>query len=370
MRKSLFSILFLSFALVANAGRTVGFGADSFNRVIPNNYAKNAVFSPLSFEFDAVLFADASDPINRANIAETLGVLAELDGTYVPLYADRQFVSAKAFCVPEPRKVSPVFRKTLQDNYDACVLQLFPTKGAEAWLKATMEGDMEGFEIPNNLAVKNRFVFFDLVSLKFDFEEPFPTDNSREMTFATSGGEKKRVPMMIDARIVDSWETSRFSAIRLPMKGGNTFYAIKPNGEATLADVRRAVSSERIDILLSIMSSVTETGVSRAPAAVAIPKMDITSSFELSPAMRYFRFPSSKLQALGADLPSTGIKQYARLRIDEHGSSEEVEKKSPEKEVHIDKNSKRFFFNSPFIFFVYNQEMASILVAGQFTGIE
>lgn len=370
MKKSISFALFLMFALGANAGRTVSFSADSFNRVIPSNYAKNAVFSPLSFEFDAVLFADASDPITRANVAETLGVLAELDGVYVPLYTDRQFIAAKAFCVPEPKKVSPVFRKALQDNYDAAVLQLFPKVGAEAWLKATMDGEMEQFEIPNKVAVKDRFAYFDLVSLKFDFEEPFPTDNTREMIFTTAGNEKKRIPMMTDARVVDSWETSRFTAIRLPMKNGNMFYAIKPKGESTLADVRRAVSSERIDILLSIMGSVTESGVSRSPAALAIPKMDLLSSLELSPAMRYFRFPSTKLQALGGDLPSATIRQYARFQLDENGASEPLEKKAPENEVRIDKNSKRLFFNTPFIFFVYNQEMASLLVAGQYTGIE
>lgn len=371
MSNRLLAALALVFvAIAAKAGRSVGFGADSFNRVVPNNYAKNAVFSPLSFEFDAVLLADASDPITRANVAETLGVLAELDGYYVPLYTNRQFVCAKAFCVPEPKKISPVFRKALQDNYDASVLQLFPKSGAEAWLKAAVDGEMESFSIADKIAVKDRFAFFDLVSMRFDFEEPFPTDNTREMTFVTDRGEKKRLLMMIDARVVDTWETSRFSAMRLPMKGGNMFYAIKPKGEANLADVRRAVTSERIDILLTIMSSVTETGVSSSPAAIALPKMDIVSSFDLLPSLRYFRFPSTKLEALGGTLPSSAIRQYARFRLEENGSSESLQKKDPEKEVRIDKNSKRLFFNSPFIFFIYNQETASILVAGQFTGIE
>lgn len=370
MRKLVYTMLFIFLALGANAGRTVAFGADSFIRVIPSNYAKNAVFSPLSFEFDAVLFANASDPITRANVAETLGVLAELDGVYIPLYKDLQFISARAFCVPEPKKISPVFRKALQDNYDATVLQVFPKNGAEAWLKTSMDGEMEEFEIPNKSIAKDKFSYFDLVSMTFDFEDPFPTDNTREMVFTTGEGGKKRIPMMLDARVVDSWETSRFTAIRLPMKGGNMFYAIKPKGETTLADVRRAISSERIDIMLSIMSSVTETGVSRSPAAVAIPKMDIVSALELSPVMRYFRFPSTKLQALGGDLPSATIRQHARFKLDENGTSEPLKKRVPEEEVRIDKKSKRLFFNTPFIFFIYNQEQASILAAGQFTGIE
>lgn len=364
------ALVFVLVALPANAGRTVGFGADSFNRVVPNNYAKNAVFSPLSFEFDAVLMADASDPITRANVAETLGVLVELDGYYVPLYTNRQFVCAKAFCVPEPKKVSPIFRKALQDNYDASVLQLFPKLGAEAWLKAAVDGEMESFSIADKIAVKDRFAFFDLVSMRFDFEEQFPTDNTREMSFVTDSGEKKRVPMMVDARVVDIWETSRFSAMRLPMKEGNMFYAIKPKGETTLSDVRRTISSERIDVILSIMGSVTESGVSHLPSVIAIPKMDIASSFDLSSALRYFRFPSSKLAALGGDMSASAIRQHVRFRLDENGASEPLQKKAPEKEVRIDKNTKRLFLNSPFIFFIYNQETASILVAGQYTGLE
>lgn len=370
MKRACFLIFSLLCAFVAEAGRTIGFNADSFNRAIPGNYSKNAVFSPYAFEFDAVILADASDPITRANVAETLGVLAELDGVYVPLYKDRPFICAKAFCVPEPSKVSPVLRKVLQDNYDTSVLRTFPTKGAEAWLKAAVDGEMEDFQIFSKVAHKERFAFFDLVSARFDFEEPFPTANTREFNFETATGEKKRVEMMIDARIADTWETSRFSVLRLPMKGGNMFYAIMPKGESTLSDIRRAISSERIDIMLSIMSSVTESGVSRGPVAIALPKMDIVSSFDIGSALRYFRFPSSKLAAIDGDMPSSQLLQRTRFRLDENGASEPLEKKLAENEVRIDKSTKRMFFTSPFIFFVYNQETASMPVAGQYTGIE
>lgn len=370
MKRFVLFSLIVALALSLEAGRTVGFGADSFNRVVPGNYAKNAVFSPFSFEFDVVLFADASDPIERANVAETLGVLAELDGVYVPLYRECPFISARAFCVPEPKKISPVFRKALQDNYDACVLKTFPSNGAEAWLKTTMNGEMENFAIPNKVAVKERFAYFDLVSMCFDFDEPFPLSNTRELPFETAEGQKKRVPMMVDARVADTWETSRFSALRLPMKGGNTFYALKPKGEATLDDVRRAISSERIDILLSIMGSITESGVSRAPVVIALPKMDLSSSFELAPAMRYFRFPSKKLQVMGEELQASAIRQHARFRLDENGASQAIETKKPEQEIRVDKSTKRLFFTSPFVFFVYNQETSSLLAVGQYTGIE
>lgn len=370
MKKAYLLLLILLFSFVTEAGRTIGFNADCFNRAIPGNYTKNAVFSPYSFEFDAVILADAADPITRANVAEKLGVLAELDGVYMPLYKDRPFVCAKAFCVPEPSKVSPVFRKALQDNYDTSVLKNFPTNGAEAWLKAAVDGEMEDFQIPTKAANKDRFAFFDLVSTRFDFEEPFPTANTRELGFDTATSEKKRVEMMIDARVADTWETSRFSVLRLPMKGGNMFYAIMPKGESTLSDIRRAISSERIDIMLSIMSSVTEAGVSRGPVAIALPKMDIVSSFDIGSALRYFRFPSAKLASIDENMPASQLIQRTRFRLDEHGTSEPLEKKLAENEVHIDKTSKRMFFTSPFIFFVYNQETASIPVAGQYTGIE
>lgn len=371
MKKKTIILTFALFtALFAKAGRSVGFGADSFNRVIPPSYIKNAVFSPLSFEFDTVLFADASDVITRANVAETLGVLAELDSVYVPLHKNKDFLCARAFCVPEPNKVSPVFRKQLQDNFDASVLKIFPTHGAEAWFKAKMDGEMEDFEIPSKVAIKDRFAYYDLVSTVFDFEAPFPTSNTRKLVFTTSSGEKKRLEMIVDARVADVWTTSRFSVLRLPMKGGNVFYAIKPEGEATLEDVRRAISSERIDILLTIMNSVTEQGVSHGPVAIAIPKMNITSSFDLSSVMRYFRIPSTKLHSVGENLASSSIVQRMRFKLDEHGSSEALERKDPAEEIHVGKDGKRMLFNSPFIFFIYNQNSASLVVAGQYTGIE
>lgn len=363
-------------ASCAEAGRSVGLGADAFTRLTSAN-DKNVAFSPVSFELDAVMFANAADTITRANMVETMGVLNELASVYVPIYRDLNdntitdgcsYVSARAFCVPAPRSVAPAFRQRLQEEYSANVLPIFPKEGTECWFKAMMDGDMEDFEIPGSVAVRNRFAYYDLVSLSLAWAEPFPTENTKERVFETIDGKKIKLPMICDSRIASTWENSRMSVLKLPMAEGYHFYALKPRGKATIEDVKKELTAERISIVLSIMNSVTEDGVNNGPVAIVMPKFDLKSSLEISSAMQSFHFPTGNLKELGENLAGSEIVQITRFRFDENGVGEALEKKDPKDEVKVDQKTRKMIFNRPFVYFVYSEKHDALIVAGQYTG--
>lgn len=366
----------VSSAYCAYAGRSVGFGADAFARLM-SGYDKSAAFSPISFEIDAVQFANAADTITRANMAETMGVLNDLAATYIPIYRDLNdntitdgcsFVSARAFCVPEPRLVAPSFRQRLQDDYSSNVLPIFPKEGAECWFRAMMDGDMEDFAISESVAVRNRFAYYDLVSICLAWAEPFPRENTKERVFESIDGQKLKLPMICDSRIATTWENSRMSVLKLPMADGCDLYLLKPRGKATIEDVKKELTSDRISIVLSIMRSVTEQGVTSGPVAIVIPKFDLISSFDLTSVMRSFKFQTGNIKELGDNLASSSIIQTTRFRLDENGVGTAIEKKNSDEEVKVDQKTKKMLFNRSFLYFVYSAKHDALIVAGQFTG--
>ena len=354
------------------------FGADAFNRAVSVAAKGTAVFSPLSFELDSVALSDAFDPITKAHFAETLGVLSDFEGVYGRIVGRLQeaaqtnrfsFVSARAMCVPDMRMASVTYRRDVQSLFSAEICPATPKDGAECWLRNMMDGDMEDFDIPLGAVGSGRYAFYDLASVKMSWKEPFPTANTRGISFATDDGRRIEVEAMCDIRCADLWENRRFSMIRLPLADEAWFFALVPNGEQTLGDIRSDFSSLKVDDLLSVMNSVTVTGVSHGPVAIVIPKMDVTSTVDLVGVFGYFRFPLKGFSRLDAEMRPALAKQHVRFRLDERGlDPEPLVEKSAEEIVHADADTKRFLLTRPFLFFVYHEPTGTIPLAGQFTG--
>lgn len=355
-------------AASALAARSPEFGADAFSEAVAAGKG-TAVFSPLAFELDAVIMADAFDPLVKAHFAETLGVLTGLEGTYVPMvryFAETaatnrlQFVSARAFLVPDYRKVSAAYRQELERNYQAEVCRVFPKTGAECWFKARMDGLMEDFEIPMQTAKAERNSFYDLVDLRLSWAEPFALEDTRKV------GKRE---LMCDIREVDLYAGNGFEMARLPMADGAWIYFLKPDRGRDLAAVRTAMGSKHIGHLLSVMGSVTEPGVYHGPAVVGIPRLDIRSSTDIAGAMAHFKFPAKGYLRLNGDLTAQDFRQICRFRLDEQGLDMAPCKVKPdEKILHANADTRKFVLTGPFGFFVYHERTNSILVMGEFAG--
>ncbi len=381
--KRILAILVIGISGAAWAGRMPGFNMEAFNAGVPAETLESKVFSPLGFELDSVMMANAFEPIAKSHFAETLGVLTGLEGTYVPILRHLRevsstnrlsYVSARAFLVPDFRKVSAAYAQDLQRDFQGEVTLAFPKEGAECWFRAMMEGDMEDFEIPMDTAKSERNSFYELASVHISWAEPFPVGNRRKKAFLPNEADfKTRVltDMMCDIREVELYTGKTYTMGRLPMADGAWFYAVLPHSGTSLKAVREQLTEKNFGDLLAVMDSITETGIYKGPAVVAIPTMDQTSVNDLTGAMGHFKFPVQGYLKLNGDIPGRDFRQVVRFRLDEQGvDAEPLKDKPQEQQVHLDKGKEihSLVLNRPFLYFIYHEPTKSVIVMGQYTG--
>ena len=367
-------------AAEASAIRHIGFEVDAFNRVYPASYKNTFVFSPVSFELDCVLIAESLDTIPKANVASMMGVVIDFPSTYSPVIDALEtrtngfsFVSARGFCVPDIRTADVNLRGRLQREYRAEVMRILPTSGAEAWFKATMDGEMEEFEIPASAVRPDRCSFFDLVSMSVAWQEPFPVANTRVMPFKVDGGTNTLdLAFMSDVRIADTLESKEYILLRLPLKGDAEFFALLPKEGYAMSDARIDITSLEIDGLVALATPGTLPGAVRGSCSISIPRLEILSRSSFAGALRYFRVPTSGLSGLTGEIPVQGgdFVQFTKFSLTEGTGDEKISQGADSAdEAPVAANVKTLVFDRPFLFFVYHSGTATIIAAGQFTGV-
>lgn len=362
---------FLFLAMVAadlHAARGIGFEADAFNRAFPVGYGGNAVFSPCSFELDCAIIAESLDTIPRAAVSETMGVLTGLQSTYRPIidfYActtnGYSVISARGFCIPDFKDSRPDFRRQLQREYAVEVMPLRPKAGAESWFRVAMDGRMEEFELPAESISGLRQSFFDLVSVRMRFAEPFPASGVVRRDFNGAKGSKTSLEFLTDVRVADVWENDRCSVLSLPLAGGLTFLAMLPKPEVELSAVREDISSVEIVEILSSMRSVTAKGRTRDAVRVALPRLALVSRVNLFPVLRYFRVPTTGLTKVAGNMSAGTYEQRVKFELGGVEKRDEAAAATPVRSLTFDR---------PFVFMVYHDETQTIPVVGQYTGGE
>jgi len=352
------------------------FETESFNRSTPASYAKNFVFSPVSFEADCVLMAESLATIPKANVAEKMDVLFGFPSLYRPLLATLHtpadgfsFLSARGFCIPRIQEANMNHRLHLEREYGAEVMRLVPPEGAEAWFRATVAGQMESFEISSIDPSLNKYSLYDLASVRVAWRDPFPTDNTRTLAFYSNGpADSVLTSFMSDVRAAATWEEAEGTFLKLPLKGNCSFYALLPREGTTLADARKAMTGERVKLLLALTGpEATEARLS--PCALVLPRFDILSKTDMQGIFSYFQIPLSSLVLLSDNMSPHEMIQWTRFTLAEHAWDEQpLQKKRDDEVIALTPDVKRLVFNRPFLFFVYHEETRTILAMGQFTG--
>ena len=352
-----------------NAARYAGFETDAFNRAFPASYRHDIAFSPASFEFDCVVFAEALDTIGRANMAEKMGVLTDFESVYQPIFAEYAArtngfwtVMTRGFVLPNIEKSLPMYRILMRDQYNAAVCQAFPKKGPEMWFRAQMDGEMEDFEIPNDAALDDRrYSYYDLISVHAEFETSLPY--SSRGRFRAIDGKDVEVDYMSGVQRADVMETKNFTLIRLPMKGGCEFYVMTPKADVELGDIRNEISSTRIDGLFATLNAAVDGGVvSHGPVEISLPKLKFRSRVDFSGVMRYFRFPLMGLKKAVGDYSSRELIQCVKFELDGGKADGSASAPAPAE--------RKFVLDRPFLFFIHQPSTVTTPVAGQFTGVK
>jgi len=372
-------ILLAAFLLGAQlmAASNAGFGLDAFNRSVSAVTRGNAVFSPISFEFDCVVMSEAFGALTRAKYAETMGVLNGLENVYQPVYERLSaasehkfsFLTARAFCVPDERKAHPAYRTWMQRTFTAEAFSQDFTKGAECWFRARMEGDMEDFEIPEKERREGFYSFYDLVSVRCSWREPFPTNNTRTISFHLEDGGTNAIPAMCDLRLADVWERKNHTVMRLPLADESWLFVLLPKEGLAVRDIRGELTSSKFVDLTSGIKSITETDISHGATAIVLPKIDIQMESDIKPAFSYFGFPLSDMERMEKGIRPKFMRQCVRFRLDETGLDEKPLAEKPlDQVVSALPDTKRVVLNRPFLFFVYHEPTMTIPVVGQFMG--
>lgn len=368
--------VFLLTPVIAFAARNLGFETDAFNRAFPVSDPRSIVFSPASFEIDCALVAESLSTIPKANVSEMLGVTIDLESTYSPMIEGLsvntngfKFVVARGFLVSKIEKAQPALRQYLERIYGAEVVRSHPARGGTAWFRSMMEGEMEDFELPPAGERENQYSFYDLNSTSVSWLEPFPTANTRVLDFVSPDGRARKVEFMADVRKADTWDTDKFVALKLPLKGGANFYALMPKTGATMADVRNALSSSSIQEFFAVFNAQSGDGFRSGNCVIVLPKFRIESHHELLPIMEYFQVPVRPLTNLAGEARPRSYTQRTVFELKENGLNETptVEKDKADR-IAVDAETRKLVFNRPFLFFVHHVESAAIPVAGQFTG--
>lgn len=349
-----------------SAARHIDMETDAFAKAIPEKSNKTSVFSPASFEIDCAIIAESLATIPKANVSERMGITIDFQSTYRPiLEAYSEFatngvrvLSARGFCVSDLKSAPANERHYLENTYGVEVMSLKPQQGAESWFKATMEGELEEFELSPQVVHSDRYSFYDLISISAAFKEPFPTANTRKV---------KGVECISDVRNADTWETSSFTALRLPLKDDAFLFALLPKGETDLKTLKSKVSSASIDNLLTVMDSITEPGVSHGPCAIVMPKISHVSRVNLLPVFAHFQVPTKGLVHVAGEVSAKECVQLIRFTLAENGVNDKpLVEKDAKDVIPLGPSVKRLFFTKPFVFFVYHQPTATIPVFGQF----
>ena len=368
-------------AAEACAVRHIGFEADAFNRVYPTTYRNTFVFSPVSFELDCVQIAESLDIIPKANVASMMGVVIDFPSAYCPILDALEtrtngfsFVSARGFCVPDVRKANVILRSKIQREYRTEVMRVLPKEGAEAWFRASMDGEMENFELPATAVRPDRCSLIDLVSFSVAWRDPFPAANTRMMPFMIDEASNTvDIAFMSDVRIADTWENKEYTLLMLPLKGDASFFALLPKDGYSVSDARTDMTSIEIDSLISLAKPGTLPNAVHGPCSISMPRLSISSRSSFAGALRYFRVPTTGLSGITGDVtvPGGAFEQFTKFSLAECGRDEKpLQQKNPEDVVPVTAETKRLVFDRPFLFFVYHSGTATILAAGQFSGAD
>ncbi len=358
-------------AVVANGGRSTGVGIDAFNLAVPPGVAQTKAFSPLSFELDACLMADALEPISRANVLEKLGVSTDFGSIYNPILDELGaapstnrlfFLSARTIGVYEPGRVNPEFKRRVFDmRMNASISLLWPTRGAERWLKACMDGLMEDFAMPLGKVGIGEYGFVDVAAVVAQLP-PDAACVTVEGDFRSGSGDGAKTKFLKFRAKTDYFRSADHTTMRLPLRGGAFLYLVAPGEKGSFVNLRKALDGGALRTFMSEPVDPGEKGSGSTVCEISLPVLDLYSQTGLNHPFAMAGVPEGGVTYLYKDLNRRSSFQCLRFRLEPGDVPEGTEDAAAAKSKAV--------FNRPFVFFIHVPELDIVPAIGQFTGIE
>ncbi len=370
-KRTVLALAVATAAFAVHAERRLGFGIDAYNVSFPIQDPKNQLFSPLAFELDCCVMADALDPIGRANVAEALSLHSDFDNVYTPILDALEkapetnqlyFSSARAIAVTEPEKVNVEYRKRLLDSrFNGAIGRLWPTSGIENWMKAKLDGKIDDWLIPLPKVGYAEYCVIDASVV----EMHLPSDIvavEETLSFKKIDGTSVKTPFVrfnINAQYA---RTPSYTSVRIPMKGGAFFYAFMPSPPHTVADVRRSITPETIAKIINepLDPGVQDNGT--AYCEIHLPRFALDGKCSLEKAFTISKVPVTDITYFYKQLKHRTSWQCTRFNFKLPHLAPATTPPEPEA------IRNRALFIRPFFFFIYVPEIDAIPVIGQYMG--
>lgn len=366
--------------VTARAERSAALSFGAHNAAIPATSTQNRVFSPFSYELDCCVFAEASDAVQRANIAETFGVLTDFESVYVPIlesfrkYSTEDapiFLTARALCVRDLSMANVGFRKSVWDLCNASLCSLYLPDGAETWIRAKMDGHMEDLELPViDTKTPGHYGYFDVV---YSSEALVCEKKEADVNLDFNGldGTKRKVRYAAARCPVEFIRSPKYSLYRFPLKGGASLYVATNPENRDFTRMRDRFNFERFNETLASLHAIGDENCKKGMCRLVMPRLAFFSRNDLKGAMVANKIPAAGFANLDPSLVKREALQIVRfaMKYDEQKNAAAALVEADDEDDGANTVLTELgdvVIDSPFLFFVHHPDTDTITVSGEF----
>lgn len=212
-----------------------------------------------------------------------------------------------------------------------------------------------------------RMILANAVYFLGSWVSPFDTNLTTERSFYLNGGGQDTVPMMQQTGVFPYCETNGYQAIALPYKGGDLeMFVFLPSDGSSLGDLLSTMNAESWQQAIS-HDFLMNKGM------IVLPKFNLTYSANLIPplealGMRTAFTREANFSKISSEKPLYigGVQQQAMVDVDELGTEAAAVTTVTviSTAVEFYPNPFQMIVNRPFLFFIEDQQTATILFSG------
>ena len=396
MRKYVLLFLALPSILMAEAWRPSDFEIRGWNYAVSSNCC-TSVFSPIGLAISVAMLGEATGDEYRAHIAEAMGLMGDFANTFASLlgsYAESSSSNAVSISMAPSiwsRQIKAMnigYRHSLLHTFGAVSGRLSTPLPINAWTEAATDGRLP--QIVSKIDKSTDMMLLNAIAFEGAWKESFDKAKTKNEDFHTDNDKTVSMPFMHGMATVTRIQDEKFTAIRLPFAaaGFNMIYILPPKG-TDIGKFRADIGSKiSVDELKSRFRVGTGTGVDVTSVNLALPCMEIRSSWNLMPLMAHLNVPMTGYPKFGERLQVGEMTQAAYIKVTETGYSLMPGAKPPAQQTEEKKDSRdwqqktrmdygvtssrftteSFNLDRPFVFMVWDVNTDTIILAGQFTG--
>ena len=397
MGKYVFLILMWPSMLLAEAWRPSDFEIRGWNFAVSSTDTCSNVFSPIGLAVSVAMLGEATGDAYRAHIAEAMGLMGDFANTFSSLmgsYAESSVSNAVSISLAPSiwsRRIKSMdigYRHSLLHTFGAVSGRLSTPVPINAWTEAATDGRLP--QIVSKIDKETDLMLLNAIAFEGTWKEGFDKAKTRPGDFRTDEGKTVSLPFMHGTETIARIRDKKFEAIRIPFaaEGFNMIYLLPPKN-MRIGKFRAYIGDKiSIDELKSRFRVGAGADVDVLPVKLSLPRMELSSSWNLMPLMSHLKIPSTGYPKLGERLKLGEMTQAAYIKVTETGTSfmpgdrpptpqaeEKKDSRDWQRQTRMDYDATTSYskienvrLDRPFVFLVWDINTDTIILAGQFTG--